>query len=206
LRFGLEKQEASSMQLPLQITFHELAHSNAMAAYVQKHALKLDTFYDRIMQCRVAIEAPHRHPPGARANVYRVRIALSVPRDEIVVSREVEGSSRMDIYAALDAAFDDVQRRLQDHVRRVRGDVKRHDRAQHGIVSKLFAYEGYGFLLDEDGDEIYFHRNSVLHHGFDRMQRGSRVRFTEATGDDGVHASTVVLLPHRRPVAAERYR
>lgn len=193
------------MQHPLQITFHELPPSDAVARYVRRHAEKLHTFYDRIIFVRVAIEAPHRHKREGRP--YRVCIVVDVPGEEIVVSRDVGGFAHEDVYATIDVAFDDVVRRLEDHAKVIRGEVKRHTRAQHGYVSKLFTYEGYGFIATEDGDEIYFHRNSVLNRGFERMRRGDKVRFTDAEGDDGIHASTVVLLPrHRREDMVMRYR
>jgi cold shock CspA family protein len=80
-------------------------------------------------------------------------------------------------------------------VRRQRGDTKTHEHQLHGRVSKLFSDEGYGFLETPEGDEIYFHQNSVLHQGFHRMQIGTEVRFVEEIGERGPQASTVVLRP-----------
>ena len=40
----------------------------------------------------------------------------------------------------------------------------------------------------------YFHRNSVLHGGFERLRIGSKVRFIEEPGEKGPQASTVTLL------------
>jgi cold shock CspA family protein len=179
------------MEIPFQLSFHGIAPSAPVTDYVRKRAEKLMTFSERIRICRVGIEAPHRHKHEGRP--YRVRIEVDVPGEDIVVSRDVGGYARTDLYATIDAAFDDAQRRLQDHTKRLRGQVKRHAPSRRGIVSKLFSYEGYGFIETADGDEIYFHRNSVLNHGFDRMKRGAKVRFTDTTGEDGVHASTVVL-------------
>jgi ribosomal subunit interface protein len=190
------------MKLPLQVTFHGFSPSGAIADYVGKRAGKLDTFFDRIMSCRIAIEAPHRHKHEGRR--YRVRIGLGVPRDEIVVSRDVGGRAGEDVYAAIDEAFDEAQRRLEDYARLRRGDVKTHERARHGRIGKLFSYEGYGFIQTDEGDEVYFHKNSVLHRGFGRMHRGDKVRFAAETGDDGVHASSVALLPRQRKKAATR--
>lgn len=176
----------------LQLTFHGLPYSDAIAEYIRRRAEKLDTFFGRITSCRVAIESPHRHKHMGRP--YRVRIDLGVPRSEIVVSRDVGGTDSQDAYAAIDAAFDDAQRRIQDHARLQRGEVKPHEHAKRGVVRKLFTYEGYGFIETPEGDEVYFHKNSVLHGGFERMRLGAKVRFTEGTGDDGVHASSVVLV------------
>ena len=184
------------MSLTFQITFHGLDHSDSIERYVRSRAEKLDTFFPQVSTCRVAIESPHKHKHEGRP--FRIRIALGVPGDEIVVSHDVGTLAHDDVYAATDAAFDELQRRLQDYARRRRGDVKTHEHVKHGVVTKLFAYEGYGFLVAEGAaDEVYFHRNAVLHHGFERMKIGARVRFEEEMGDDGVHATSILVLRRR---------
>ncbi len=163
-----------------------------MASYVEKKAQKLDNQYGRIMRCRVTIEAPHRHSREGKR--YAVRIDMTIRGEEIAISRDL-GDSEQDTYAAIDAAFDEAKRRLRDHVDVRRGDVKSHEQhSLHGRVSKLFTYEGYGFIETETGDEIYFHKNAVLNHGFDRLVRGAQVRFTQEEGDDGIHATSVTLV------------
>jgi ribosomal subunit interface protein len=182
-----------AMSFPLQITFHGVPHSNAIEQYVRGRADKLETFASRIVSCRVAIEMPHRH--AHHGEHYRVRIDVTVAGGEIVVERVPQGDHAYeDAYAAIDAAFDDAGRRLQDFVRRQRGDVKPHERARHGLVIKLFAYEGYGFLRTAEGDELYFHRNAVLDGAFDRLKVASRVRFVEDADESGPHASTVAVV------------
>ncbi len=179
------------MQLPLQVTFHGISPSPTIAAYVEKKAQKLDKQYGGIMRCRVTIEAPHRHSREGRR--YRVRIDMTMRGEEIAISRDL-GDSEQDTYAAIDEAFDEAKRRLRDHVDVRRGDVKSHERALHGRVSKLFSYEGYGFIEKENGEEVYFHQNAVLNDSFDRLVRGAHVRFIEEEGDDGVHATSVTLV------------
>jgi cold shock CspA family protein len=51
----------------------------------------------------------------------------------------------------------------------------------------------YGFIAAKDGSETYFHRNSVRHRAFDRLQIRSKVRFVEEMGEKGPQASTVTL-------------
>ncbi len=189
------------MELPLQLTFRGLPFSDSLAEYIHKKASKLDTFYDRIMSCRVAFESLHQHKHEGRP--YRIRIDIGVPGDEIVVSHDVGGIAIEDAHAAIDAAFDAAQRRLHDHAQVRRGDVKTHERARRGEVVKLFAYEGYGFIATQEGAELYFHKNSVLHDAFDRLKVGAKVRFAEGSGDDGVHASSVTLLRGRTRIPAQ---
>lgn len=179
------------MQLPLQVTFHGISPSPTLTSYVEKKADKLDKQYGGIMRCRVTVEAPHRHSREGRR--YAVRIDITIRGEEIAISRDL-GESEKDTYAAIDEAFDEAKRRLRDAVDVRRGDVKSHEHPSHGRVSKLFTYEGYGFIETPTGDEVYFHKNAVLNHAFDRLVRGSHVRFIEEEGDDGVHATSVALV------------
>lgn len=181
------------MQIPVQVTFRDMPPSGAIEAYIRKHAAKLETFSPRITGCHVVLEAPHKHQQTGRH--YRVRIDLTVPGSEVVVSRTPEDdTNNEDAYAAVDEVFDRLVRRLEDYVRRQRGDVKpREEPYRDGRVSKLWSYEGFGFI-EADGDEVYFHRNSVLHQAFDRLKVGSTVRFVEEMGDKGPQASTVTVL------------
>ncbi len=117
------------MQLPLQITFHDLARSDAVEEYVRKHAAKLDALAHRLTRCRVALERPHRHSP--HGGHYRVVVAVSLPGGEVVATRSPDDAKTYaDLYAAIDASFDGIVRRIQDFVRRQRGDVKPHERSR----------------------------------------------------------------------------
>ncbi len=184
------------MQLPLQITFHGIDHSDAVEQYVRERAAKLDTMAARAVGCRVALELPHRHAKSGEH--YRVRIDVTLPGGEVVASRSPDDAKTYeDLYATIDSAFDDMGRALQDFVRRQRGDEKPHERSLHGRVTKLFPYEGYGFIGTPEGGELYFHRNAVLDAAFDRMRVGDRVRFVLEEGepnDGGPRATTVALL------------
>jgi ribosome-associated translation inhibitor RaiA len=186
------------MTLSVQVTFHGVPHSESLEQYVRTRADKLETLAARMTGCDVALEMPHRH--ARHGEHYRVRVNVTLPRGQVVVARSPdEARGYEDMYAAIDSAFDDAGRRVQDFIRRQRGDVKPHERSRHGKVTKLYGYEGYGFLTTAEGDELYFHRNSVLDAAFDRLKIGDRVRFVEDDGGPSPHASTVALTSPARP-------
>ncbi|HZU85363.1 MAG TPA: HPF/RaiA family ribosome-associated protein [Polyangiaceae bacterium] len=111
------------MPIPVRITYRDLERSDAIDAYVRKRASKLGTFDARIVACRVAVEAPHRHKHHGRH--YRVRIELSIPGAEVVVARCPDaGRTHEDPYAAIDDAFSQAGRRLHEHARRRRADER----------------------------------------------------------------------------------
>jgi cold shock CspA family protein len=47
----------------------------------------------------------------------------------------------------------------------------------HGRIARLLPDRDCGFIASADGDEIYFHRNSVTNGGFDKLAIGDEVRF-----------------------------
>ena len=55
--------------------------------------------------------------------------------------------------------------------------------------------EGYGFILLDDGREVYFHRNAAHDLEFDRMEEGLEVNLNVAAGDKGLQATTVNPVP-----------
>jgi len=169
--------------------------SPAVEAAIRKRAEKLDRFSDRIMACRVVVEAPHQHQ--RKGKLYSIRIDLTVPGEEIPVTHNgPENHAHEDIYVAIRDAFDTAGRLLEDRVRKVRGAVKTHEAPLHGKVLRLFPHEGYGFIETSDHREIYFHKNSVTNAGFDRLEIGAEVRLVIAEGESaqGPQASAVTPL------------
>lgn len=199
------------MKLPLQITFRNVASSRTVEEWIRNEAEKLNTFYNRIMSCRVAVEIPHRH--HKKGEQYHIRIDMTLPGKEIVVKREPNLRNRArragktevtkqletetphkSLRLAINDAFKAAGRRLQDYARRQRGDVKTHEPIPLARVSRLLPDEGYGFLAAEDGREVYFHKDSVLNRGFDRLKVGATVSYVEEQGEKGPQASTVRIL------------
>ncbi len=181
------------MKLPLQITFRHMERSEALEADIRDKAEKLDQYCDQIMSCRVVVDAPHQHQH--QGQLFSISVDLTVPGGEIVASRSAdEHHAHEDAYVAVRDAFNAVQRRLEDYVRKLKREVKLHQPPPHGRVAKLMKEEGYGFIDSFDGTEVYFHRNSVLHDAFDSLEVGHEVRFAEEMGEEGPQASSVALI------------
>jgi cold shock CspA family protein len=114
---------------------------------------------------------------------------------EVNVGRTPPADERhSDLTFALNDAFKHARRQLQDQVRRAQGQVKHHEGPPIGTVVSLDPSGEFGFLEASDGQEVYFHRNSVLDDAFSRLEIGSRVTFAEKEGDKGPQATTVKLL------------
>jgi ribosomal subunit interface protein len=106
------------MQKPIQITFHDIPHSDALEARIREKADKLETFYPRITSCRVVVEERDRHQHQGKQ--FSIRLDVRVPEHEIVVNRD----HNEDVFVAVRDAFDAAKRQLEDIARKQRGEVK----------------------------------------------------------------------------------
>jgi ribosomal subunit interface protein len=187
------------MKLPVEITFRNMSASEALETNVREKVGKLEQFCDRIISCQVVVEAGHRHQH--KGNLYHVRIDLTLPGVELVVSRDPsDNQNHADVYVAVRDAFDAARRQLDKHVRSNRREAKAHAHAPepHSRIIELIPMEDFGRILTPEGREIYFHRNSLLNGSFDKLEVGDEVRFSEEVGDQGPQASTVHLVSKQR--------
>ncbi len=176
------------MQRPLKITSRDFRLNPAFEAEIREKATALETFYRRLTGCEVTVEAPAlRH--HRKGGPFVVRIRMVLPGKELEVHRQAEE----ELSQAIREAFDAARRRIEDYARAQSGRVKTHESAAAGRVTTLEPDLDYGFLETPDGREIYFHRNSVLKGGFEKLKIGSEVRFVEEQGEKGPQASTVSI-------------
>jgi len=176
------------MKIPLQITFRNMPHSDAIEAKINEKAAKLDKFYDRIMSCRIVVEESQRRQHQGK--LFSVHIDITSPGKELAVTRE----ENEDPYVALRDAFNTAARRLEEHARRKRGEVKTHEISPTGRIVRIFPEQSYGFITTPDHSEIYFHRNSVLNDGFGSLKFGTEVSFVEEQGKEGPQAARVSIV------------
>jgi ribosomal subunit interface protein len=175
------------MKLALQVTFRDMPRSEAVEAEIRRRAEKLEAFCDRIMSCRVTVETPggHKH----QGKLHSVHIDLKVPGEEIASTRRQEHE---DVYVAIRDAFDAVRRRLEDYVRRSRGEVKLHEPLLRGRVVRLFD-DGHGFIADNDGNEYYFDPAGIVRPG-EQLVVGTMVEFLGQAAGQGLQAKRVTAM------------
>jgi cold shock protein len=59
-----------------------------------------------------------------------------------------------------------------------------HD-AQAGTVKCFNPAVGYGFLIEDDGTDVFVHVRAVQHAGFRRLEKGWRIEFSAFTNSKG---------------------
>jgi cold shock CspA family protein len=186
------------MQTPLEIDFQGMAGTPQIEQAVATHVAQLEMRWGRITACRIVLRGPGQH--HRKGGLYEIHIRLALPDGrQVNVARTPPPDERhSDLTFALNDAFKHARRQLQDQVRRAQGQVKHHEGLPIGTVVRIDPLGDFGFIETTDGQEIYFHRNSVLDDGFSRLEVGSRVTFAEEAGDKVAQATTVKLLGKHR--------
>lgn len=181
------------MQVPLQIDFSNVDHSDAVEARIRDRVARLERVHDRITTCRVHVRAPHHH--HRHGYQYAVSIELVVPEAELVVNHKPgDINAHRDIYVAVRDAFDAMERQLKKHTQQARGDVKTHNASLlQGRIVELHPEADFGQIETTDNRLIYFHRNSIVDTSLEKLALGDTVELSVHYGEsaDGPQAGTV---------------
>jgi ribosomal subunit interface protein len=181
------------MQRPLQITFRNMKSSEAVETRIKQDVAKLERSCENLLGCRVVVEAPRAHKQ--KGGLFHTRIELSLPAENIVVNREPDlHKSSTDVYVSIRDAFAAAEKQLKQRSKRRQGEVKTHEAKPEGRISALFPEMDYGRIITAEGDDIYFHRNSILNADLNTLKVGSKVSFVVEQGDEGPQASSVRIM------------
>lgn len=116
------------MQVPLTVSFHGIPVSEPLRAACWSEAEKLERYFPDIISCHVTVEMPHRRRRSG--NHYDLRLRMKVPGGEVLVSRTpTQHRTSEDATLMVRETFDEARRQLQDHVARMRGNIKTHEPA-----------------------------------------------------------------------------
>ncbi|MBD2104978.1 HPF/RaiA family ribosome-associated protein [Leptolyngbya sp. FACHB-261] len=198
------------MKIPPEITYRFIDKTDAIDSLVHEKIGKLEQVCDHISSCHIAIEKINDRPRSG--SPYRVRLDITVPPGHEIVAESNPGEGNQ--YDPLDAVIRNAFRAAQTQLKKLNqrqnesGKSQTHEGHETtALVVRLFRDQGYGFIRGLDGQEFYFHRNSVLHDDFDRLEVGTGVRFVSDfnDGEQGPHASTVQIVdkPGHRAGEAE---
>lgn len=175
------------------ISFPDFEPSDAVRADIEKYLAKLEQVFSRIISCNVFVRAPHM---SKRKHIYHINLHLEIPGEDIIVNHEPEKNmAHMDIHVAIRDAFNSLHRQLRKRVKSMQKKTTPPDEThQYAIIKSFDIEEGYGFLTDPSGREIYFHKNSILNSEPSEVKPGLRVRFAEEMGEKGTQVTSMSLL------------
>lgn len=176
------------------IAWRHIDPSPAAESLILKRYGELAHFGKRIEGCDVIVEAPQKRKLNARG--YSVRVTLRLPGPDITGSYQVaQGSARGDLTLALNRAFSAVEKQLKAQRRTMGGvEVKHHDPVLHGEITELERELGWGKLRADDGREVYFQKDALVHANWDDLALGTRLRFSERIGEKGPFATGVSVV------------
>lgn len=213
------------MRVPPEVSVKGFVMTHDIDTLLTNKIAGLEKVCNYITGIRVAIEKDQgRHQMG---NPYRIRLDIRVPPNhEIVVSRQtvLHNDTRMPAEPETDLAmiykrqsrlrkdeplptairytFDSARRRLKKLVELQRKQIKTHPQNQvMGFIEKIFRDGDYGFIRSLQGQQVYFHKNSIIHIDWDRLEVGTGIRYVEENGDKGLQASSLEIVD--RPGAGE---
>jgi cold shock CspA family protein/ribosome-associated translation inhibitor RaiA len=181
------------MAANVQITYRDFDPPQLADERIRERIDRLENIHPRITACRVVAESPHRR--HRKGTLYSFHIDLTLPGGELAVNRDRNDKhAHEDFFVAMRDAFNGMEEQLRTYSQRIKGKTKTHEVPLHGRVSNMFP--DYGFIVDSEGAEIYFHANSVVDADFDDIEVGAEVRFVVAEGesDKGPQATTVRLI------------
>lgn len=64
-----------------------------------------------------------------------------------------------------------------------------------GTVKWFNSDKGYGFIVRDQGGDLFVHYSSIQGGGYRVLEEGQRVEFTVAQGQKGPQAQDVTLIP-----------
>jgi len=67
-----------------------------------------------------------------------------------------------------------------------------------GTVKWFDAKKGFGFIGQEEGEDVFVHHNEIQGEGYKSLDEGDKVTFDVEQGDKGLKATNVVKTSQKR--------
>ncbi len=65
---------------------------------------------------------------------------------------------------------------------------------KEGTVKWFNSSKGYGFIEQENGDDVFVHFQSIIADGYKTLEEGQKVTFVEGQGQKGPQATEVEVI------------
>lgn len=176
--------------MDLQIESRNVGMTPRWKTEIEERMAGIQAGHEDITHARVTLTKNPHHKIAK--NVAEALVVLTLPGRHTITARKEDKTFE----EAIRAAFSSIDIELTKYRdKRASRDVRIPPVPLHGVVCKLFPQEGYGFILQEGGGEVYFHRNAVHGITFEELQDGTEVAFNVEPGEKGPQATTVNPLP-----------
>jgi ribosomal subunit interface protein len=171
--------------MDIEIQTQHVVMEPAWRTLIEERLAHLADRYPRMIRVHVTLKHGGHHQHGTE----EVDIVATGPGATVRAGKRGE-----DMREAAHAALDALERQLAEQ----RDEQQRFGTGlgarASGKIARLFADRGYGFILSDGGEEVYFHRNAVRELDFAALEPGVAVRIEVERGTHGPHASRVYPL------------
>jgi cold shock CspA family protein/ribosome-associated translation inhibitor RaiA len=176
--------------MDLEIQSRNVAMTPRWKTEIEGRMADLQQGHEDMVHARVTL-IKNRHHKKLK-NAAEATVVITLPRRQVITARK--GDKTFD--EAIRAAFAAVQTELKKfRDKRVSKDLRLPPAPPlRGVVCKLFAKSGYGFILQEGGGEVYFHKHALRGLAFDELEDGTEVVLNVEQGEKGPQATTVQPL------------
>ena len=144
--------------------------------------------YPQLIRVHVTLKHGRHHLRGTE----EVDIVATCPGATLRAAKQEE-----EMRDAVHAALDVLERKLAAHHEERRHFGKAPGQRPSGTITRLFTDRGYGFIVTDEGEEVYFHRNALHELDFTSLPLGLPVELEIERGEQGPQASRVFPVGER---------
>jgi ribosomal subunit interface protein len=177
--------------MEFQIESRNVAMTPRWKAEIEARIADLQAGHNDLVHSQVTLTKNRHHRKDQR--VAEALVVVTLPGRHTITARKEEKTFE----EAIRVAFSAVETELRKY-REKRATTEARTAPVpplRGVICKLFPQEGYGFILQEGGGEVYFHRHALHELKFEELADGMEVAFNTEAGEKGPQATTVNPLP-----------
>lgn len=157
---------------------------------IETRMADLQAGHDDLLHGRVTLTKNPHHKKAAL--VAEAMVVVTLPGRHTIVACKVDKTFE----EAIRAAFASVETELRKYrEKRASTEVRIPAPPLRGVICKLFPQEGYGFILQDGGGEVYFHKHALHGLAFEELEDGLEVAFNVEAGEKGPQATAVTPVP-----------
>ncbi len=157
---------------------------------IEARMADLQAGHGDIVHGRVSLTKNPHHKRQRR--VAEAVVVVTLPGRHTITARKEDKTFEEAIRAAFAAVAIELRKYRE---KRAAKEVRLPPIPLRGVICKLFPQEGYGFILQEGGGEVYFHKHALHGLAFDELEDGMEVAFDVEPGEKGPQATTVNPVP-----------
>ncbi|MFM8540883.1 MAG: cold shock domain-containing protein [Nitrospira sp.] len=176
--------------MDLRIDSRNVAMTPRWKAEIEQRVADLQAGHDDLTHARVTLTKNKHHKK--LDDVAEALVVVTLPGRHTFTARKEEKTFEEAIRTAFAAVAIELRKYRE---KRASTEVRLSHAPLQGVVCKLFPREGYGFILQEGGGEVYFHRNALHGLTFEELTDGQEVLFNVEAGEQGPQATPVEPSP-----------